>query len=262
MGVPLRQPPHSITLASLPVTALNRRQWAERMIIDHAEAEPDERPWLLSSANGHVLSRYATDPAFRRLMTQMDAVDADGMPLVLASRLLSREPLPERVATTDFFHDAALAAQQTGLTFFLLGGTAQENSAACARVAKLYPKLKVFGHHGYFAPSEEPEIIAHIRACGTHVLWVGLGVPAEQAFAIRNSNALKGLTWIKTCGGLFNFLSGSARRAPHWMQVMGLEWLYRLGREPRRLFWRYASTNTHCIWLLFKDAIMRIKASL
>lgn len=230
------------------------------MISDHQHAEPDERPWLISSANGHVLSRYASDPEFQRLMTQMDAVDADGMPLVLASRILSDEPLPERVATTDFFHDAAAAAERTGLTFFLLGGTADENAAARAKAASLYPQLKIHGHHGYFSRGEEPEIIARIRACKTDVLWVGLGVPAEQSFAVRNANALTGLTWIKTCGGLFNFLSGTAPRAPEWMQAMGLEWLYRLSREPRRLFWRYACTNTHCIWLFLKEAISRAKA--
>ena len=237
--------------------ALNRQQWAERMLLDHAEAEPDERPWLLSSANGNVLSRYATDIRFQHLMRQMDAVDVDGMPLVLASHLLADAPLPERVATTDFFHDAAEAAQKAGLTFFMLGGTEHENSAACDRVAKLYPSLRIFGHHGYYPNATEPEIIARIKSCRTDILWVGLGVPAEQAFAVRHANSLKGLTWIKTCGGLLNFLSGTASRAPQWMQRAGLEWLYRLMREPRRLFWRYATTNTHCFWLFLKDALAR-----
>lgn len=246
-------------MANLPVTALNRQQWAQRLLDDHAQADPQERPWLLSSANGNVLSRFASDPEFRRLMIQMDAVDADGMPLVLASRILFSEPLPERVATTDFFHDAARVAQESGLTFFLLGGKPEENAAARARVAALYPALKIYGHHGYFRREEEAEIISRIHACGTDVLWVGLGVPAEQSFAIRHANALKGLTWIKTCGGLFNFLSGSAARAPLWMQRAGLEWLYRLMREPRRLFWRYAITNTHTVWLILQDARRRRK---
>ena len=81
------------------------------------------------------------------------------------------------------------------------------------------------------------------------MIWVGLGVPFEQAFAVRNKRRLKG-GWLVTAGGCFNFVAGDYTRAPQWMQHAGLEWLYRLSREPRRLFWRYAVTNPHAIYLM------------
>jgi N-acetylglucosaminyldiphosphoundecaprenol N-acetyl-beta-D-mannosaminyltransferase len=139
----------------------------------------------------------------------------------------------------------------------LLGGTAEENLRARRAMTARYPGLKIIGQHGYFTDEEEPELIARILACKTNVLWVGLGIPREQEFAVRNARALSGLTWIKTCGGLFNFLSGSAPRAPQWMQKAGLEWLYRLAHDPRRLFTRYLVTNLHASWLLLKDYLSR-----
>ncbi|KAA2244406.1 WecB/TagA/CpsF family glycosyltransferase [Salinarimonas soli] len=204
----------------------------------------------MTSANGQVLSLAARNAAFRETLTGSDGIDADGMPLVIASRFLGSTPLPERVATTDFFHDMAKAGAERGLTFYMLGTTEAENARAIAKVRKLYPGLKVIGRHGYFAPEEEEGIAREIVASGADVLWVGLGVPREHEFVTRNLHRLAGVTWVKTCGGLFNFLSGTNSRAPVVVQNMGLEWAYRLMLEPRRLFWRYAVTNFHCLYLM------------
>ena len=81
------------------------------------------------------------------------------------------------------------------------------------------------------------------------VLRYGLSVPLEYAFAARNKSRLKA-GWLVTCGGCYNFITGAYRRAPQWMQAAGLEWLFRLIREPKRLFWRYAVTNPLAIFLL------------
>jgi exopolysaccharide biosynthesis WecB/TagA/CpsF family protein len=78
---------------------------------------------------------------------------------------------------------------------------------------------------------------------------VGLSVPLEYEFAVRNRTRLKA-GWLVTCGGCYNFITGAYKRAPQWMQATGLEWLFRLVREPRRLFWRYAVTNPLAIFLL------------
>jgi len=171
------------------------------------------------------------------------------MPLVYFSRLKHESPLPERVATTDFFHDAARVAEIHGMSFYLLGGEGAENARAARAVRRHYPGLRIAGaRHGYFDPAEEGDIVAEIRDSGADVLWVGLGVPREQAFMVRNRSRLEGLTWIKSCGGLFNFLSGTRRRAPVWMQRAGLEWSFRLAQEPRRLAVRYALTNVHALY--------------
>ncbi len=245
----------TLPIGGLPVVATTRRELAELLAQDHASGRAAKSPpRVLTSANGNVLSLCARDPVLRALVTSADVIDADGMSLVVGSRLLSDEPLPERIATTDFFHDAAEVGVREGLRFFLLGATAEVNATALERVREMHPGLHVEGRNGYFGPDEEEAVIDEIRAARPDVVWIGLGVPREQAFALKLRERLdgSGVTWIKTCGGLFDFLSGRNARAPQIMQDFALEWLWRTALEPKRLFARYAVTNIHAIWLMMK----------
>jgi N-acetylglucosaminyldiphosphoundecaprenol N-acetyl-beta-D-mannosaminyltransferase len=241
-----------VTVGRIPITRRSRQQWVHSMVEDCRHPRSMNCvPKFVTSANGHVISLYARDRQFRATLDQADAIDADGMPLVFASRWLTRLPLPERVATTDFFHDAAEAASKHGISFFLLGSTEEENRKAVSEVSRCYPDLQIAGrHHGYFREQDEDEIVKEILNAKTDVLWVGLGVPLEHIFIVRNVNKLRGVAWVKSCGGLINFLSGTSRRAPSWMQTYGLEWAHRVIQEPRRLFWRYFTTNAHAIYLI------------
>lgn len=245
---------NAIYVGGLRIHALTQEAWAELLVENYrANEERTAAPKFMTSANGFVLSMQARKADFRRLLDEADGIDADGMSLVLGSRWLGAAPLPERVATTDFFHVAAHRAVAEGMSFYLLGGTEAENRAAAAAVRRRYPSLRIAGsHHGYFQPEDEPRLAREISEAGTDVLWVGLGVPREHRFIVRNRERLVGVTWIKSCGGLFKFLSGQDRRAPQWMQDAGLEWLFRLVLEPRRLLARYAVTNTHAIYLMYK----------
>ena len=90
---------------------------------------------------------------------------------------------------------------------------------------------------------------SHVADARPDVIWVGLSVPREYEFAVRNKFRLKA-GWLVTCGGCYNFVTGAYKRAPEWMQAAGLEWLFRLVKEPKRLFWRYAVTNPLAIFLL------------
>ena len=173
------------------------------------------------------------------------------MPLVFVSRLKGAVALPERVATTDLFHDVATAAEAADATFYLLGGAPRVIEAAVRNIRMAHPRLTLAGfRHGYFGPSDEAEVIAEINRARPDILWVGRGVPVEQEFAIRRRDSLTGVGLIKTSGGLFDFLAGKNRRAPAWMQAAGLEWLHRLAQEPRRLALRYLTTNPHALYLL------------
>jgi exopolysaccharide biosynthesis WecB/TagA/CpsF family protein len=193
----------------------------------------------------------ARDPEVERMFLRADSIHADGQPMVAMSRLLSRHPLPERVATTDLFPAVARLAAEVGLTFYLLGATERVNRRAVEETRKRYPKLRIVGHRdGYFAREDEPRICADIVAANPDILWVSLGVPLEQEFCVRNLESLRGVGIVKTAGGLFDFLSKEKPRAPSWMQRAGLEWLFRLSREPRRLFMRYATTNPHAFFVM------------
>ncbi|MGY3692499.1 N-acetylglucosaminyldiphosphoundecaprenol N-acetyl-beta-D-mannosaminyltransferase [Bradyrhizobium sp. USDA 3240] len=240
------------TIGGLRLAVLDREQTADFMVEAVHPNRRINRPLYLTSANGEVLSRCSTEPMTDRLFRAADLINADGQPLVMVSKLRSPNPLPERVATTDLFHDVARKAEELGLTFYLFGANEAENKAAIANVRRAYPALKIVGHsHGYLRGDALRAKVDEINALAPDFLWVALGVPYEQAFVDEFMSRLGNVGVIKTSGGLFNFLSGSRPRAPRWMQIVGLEWAWRVWLEPRRLFWRYLTTNPHALYLLF-----------
>jgi N-acetylglucosaminyldiphosphoundecaprenol N-acetyl-beta-D-mannosaminyltransferase len=240
-----------ITLGGLRIAVLDLEQTADFMIDLVFPQRQLARPLYLTSANGEVLARCSTEPMTDQLFRNADLINADGQPLVAVSRLRSSLPLPERVATTDLFHVVARKAEATGLTFYMLGADEAENAAAVANVRKLYPKLRIVGHsHGYLRGDAMRAKVNEINELAPDYLWVALGVPYEQAFVAEFASQLTRVGIIKTSGGLFNFLSGSRRRAPQWMQDLGLEWAWRIWLEPRRLFWRYLTTNPRALFPL------------
>lgn len=212
------------------------------------------RTRVVVDANGHGLSLRATDPAYRAAVDAADVVHADGAFIVLAARLLARAAPPERTATTDMIHDAARAAVAHGLSFYLLGGEERVNASCAALLEERYPGLRIAGRrNGFFPPEETTAVVEAINASGADILWVGLGKPNEQLFAAAHASALQ-CGWAITCGGCFNYITGDYSRAPLWMQKAGLEWLHRLATRPRALFWRYALTSPHAIWLAIRDS--------
>ena len=242
----------TITVGHMRIARLDRGATADLMIAAAVRRRRTPgRPILFTSANGQVLSLVATNRFVSWLFAKADLVSADGQPMVLASRWLTRTPLPERVATTDLFHDVAVRAARSGLSFYFLGATAEENAKAVAQVRALYPALRIAGaRDGFFSRAESSSVATEIARCRPDILWVAMGVPREQEFIIRNWRLLYGVGVAKTSGGLLNFLSGTCHRAPEWMQRTGLEWLYRTSQQPRRLFWRYAVTNLRAAYLL------------
>src|SRR5580692_10500558 len=134
-----------ITLGGLRIAVLDLEQTADFMINLVFPQRQLARPLYLTSANGEVLARCSTEPMTDRLFRAADLINADGQPLVAVSKLKSSTPLPERVATTDLFHVVARKAAATGLTFYMLGADEEENSAAVARVKRLYPDLNIIG---------------------------------------------------------------------------------------------------------------------
>jgi N-acetylglucosaminyldiphosphoundecaprenol N-acetyl-beta-D-mannosaminyltransferase len=244
-----------ISLGGLRLAVLDLEQTADFMIDMVFPQRQIGRPLYLTSANGEVLARCSTEPMTDRLFRAADLINADGQPLVTVSRFKSSTPLPERVATTDLFHVVARKAQAARLTFYMFGADEAENAAAVANVRRTYPDLLIVGHsHGYLKGDALRAKVDEINALAPDYLWVALGVPYEQAFVEEFASGLSNVGVIKTSGGLFNFLSGSRPRAPQWMQSAGLEWAWRIWLEPRRLFWRYLTTNPRALYLLFNKS--------
>jgi exopolysaccharide biosynthesis WecB/TagA/CpsF family protein len=244
-----------VSLGGLRLAVLDIEQTANFMIDMVFPERRVGRPLYLTSANGEVLARCSTEPMTGRLFRAADLINADGQPLVTVSRLKSSTPLPERVATTDLFHVVARKAAAAGLTFYMFGAGEEENAAAVANVQNMYPDLRIVGRsHGYLRGDVLRAKVDEINVLAPDYLWVALGVPYEQAFVEEYTPCLSNVGIIKTAGGLFNFLSGSRPRAPLWMQRAGLEWAWRIWLEPRRLFWRYLTTNPRALYLLLNKS--------
>lgn len=241
----------AIVLGGLPIAVVTRAEAARQMIDASRSKLRGIRPIYLTSSNGEVIARAAADERIAQLFRSADQIVADGQPMVLASRLLCRQPLPERVATTDLFHDVARLAVRSGHSFYFLGATPDENQKAVEQVREAYPGLRIAGHsHGFLSGAELHAKLAEINNLAPDILWLALGVPREQEFVAEHGAKLGKVGVIKTSGGLFNFLSGSKRRAPLWVQRTGLEWAFRIWLEPKRLFWRYLTTNPLSAYLL------------
>jgi N-acetylglucosaminyldiphosphoundecaprenol N-acetyl-beta-D-mannosaminyltransferase len=181
---------------------------------------------------------------------------ADGQSVVWASRILG-SPLPERVAGIDLFLELLGEAARRGYRVYFLGARRDVLDRMLAEVGRRYPGLAVAGaRDGYFRPSEEPEVVAEIRRCGSDLLFVGMSSPAKELFASRWGEST-GASVVHGVGGSFDVLAGLTRRAPAWYQDHGLEWIYRAWQEPVRLGRRYVTTNLSFMALVAREVMRR-----
>lgn len=245
-----------VWIGGVPVDRLTAGQWCKQMISDwQKKRREDIAPRVATTVNGQVVSLFTENAQFRQAILDTDYVAADGMSVVFASRLATGAPLPERVATTDWFHSAAKAASRHGIRFYILGATARMNELAVARVRTLYPYLQLAGSRdGYFDRGDMEKVAREIAATRPDILWIGVGNPEQLLMAHQFKTLIPSLTWVRTCGGLFDFLSGLRTRAPGVMQKAGLEWAYRMALEPKRLGWRYATTNVTAALAMARDS--------
>lgn len=189
--------------------------------------------------NAHVCNLARRDKRFSRLLADSTTY-ADGQSVVWAGRLLGGH-LPERLATTDVATPILRAAADAEIPVYFLGAAEGIAETAARRLRAEIPGLQLRTHHGYFSPAETGSVLADIRAHGTGILFLGMGDPVQQLWIDAHREHLPHA--VLTCGGLFDWLSGSNRRAPAWMIRAGFEWLWRLGLEPRRLGRRYLAGN-------------------
>ncbi|GAC1332846.1 MAG: WecB/TagA/CpsF family glycosyltransferase [Beijerinckiaceae bacterium] len=233
-----------VKVGGIGIARLDIDATAAVMVRAAREHARGKRPLNLTSANGEVVARYRSNAAFAKLIDDADLVSADGQPLVFASKWFGSAALPERVATTDLYDRVAAFAERDGVSFYLFGASEEVNRKTYEMTRQRYPKLKIAGHsHGYLTGAALEAKIDEIDALAPDILWLAMGVPAEQRFVERWSARLKNVGLVKTSGGLFDFLSGSKPRAPKILQKLGLEWAFRIAVEPRRLLWRYLMTN-------------------
>jgi N-acetylglucosaminyldiphosphoundecaprenol N-acetyl-beta-D-mannosaminyltransferase len=193
------------------------------------------------TVNLDFLSIAERQPEFRDLINGADLAVADGMPLVWASRLQG-QPLPERVTGVDLVDGSCRLAAQTGHGVFLLGAAPAVAAAAARTLQGRYPALRVAGLYsppfGPLTPEEDERIVDMVQRAAPGFLFVALGAPRQDLWIRRHLHRLN-VPVAMGVGCVFDLLAGVVSRAPRWMQCAGLEWAYRLGQEPARLWRRY-----------------------
>jgi N-acetylglucosaminyldiphosphoundecaprenol N-acetyl-beta-D-mannosaminyltransferase len=182
------------------------------------------------------------DPILSADVASSDLVGIDGMGVVWAARLLGL-PVKERVTGIDLLSELLAVCSKEGFRPYFLGATPDTLELCRHQVLQRYPAIHFSGwRDGYFAPEQESEVVDDIRKSGADCLFIGMPSPRKERFLAAHRDDLN-VPFIMGVGGAFDVLAGDIRRAPAFMQAWGLEWLYRVYQEPRRMWWRYAKTN-------------------
>jgi N-acetylglucosaminyldiphosphoundecaprenol N-acetyl-beta-D-mannosaminyltransferase len=206
------------------------------------------------SVNVAKLVALQGDTRLREAVSACGLVTADGQGIVWASRLLGR-PLPERVAGIDLMARLLERAEERGHRVYILGARESVLEEALARLRRRHPRLTIAGsHHGYFGTGEAAGIVEEIRAARPDMLFVAMTSPLKELFLDDYGPSL-GVPFAMGVGGSVDVIAGVTRRAPRLLQRLGLEWLYRLLQEPRRLARRYLVTNVQFAGLIARERL-------
>lgn len=244
-----------VSIGGVAIDAVTLEEAVEK-VVEHAAAGGP--PAYVVTPNAQHLALLEDSPDFRRAYDEAWMRVADGVPLIWASRTMGR-PLPGRVNGTDLFEEVCAAAAGRGVRVFLLGGKPGAADEAARVLRERSPGLEIAGTScppmGFERdPVESERVIAAIREAAPHVMFVGLGAPKQELW-MRDNRERAGVPVSLGIGGSFEIVAGMVPRAPRWMQRNGLEWLYRLGREPRRLWKRYAVTNPRFAWIVAREMV-------
>ena len=237
-----------------PWTLMQTVDEVDRLI---AEGEP----CYFVTANLHTLKVADSDPQMRAALDDAAFVLADGMPIVWAARLRGRR-LPERVAGSDLLPALCERAAQKSYRVFFLGGPPGVGERATTRLVERFPGLQVVGTEsppfGEPTAADETELLGRIQAARPDLVVIAFSQPRGDVWARRHL-AQTGAKVCVNLGASLDFAAGRVSRAPRWVQRTGMEWLYRISREPRRLTLRYAADGWFLLRMLSSDWVSRLR---
>lgn len=215
-----------------------------------AKAAKNKRAYAVSALAVHGVMTGFLDPTHARRLNGLDLVVPDGQPVRWGLAWLHKKPLPDRVYGPNLTLKVANDLAKEGLSIYLYGSKQQTLEKFADNLQQLYPQLKIAGMEESkfrrLSKSERSELVERIRASGASAVFLGLGCPRQETWAYEYRNLLN--IPILAVGAAFDFHAGTLPQAPRWMQNTGLEWLFRLVKEPRRLWQRYAVLNPLYIW--------------
>jgi N-acetylglucosaminyldiphosphoundecaprenol N-acetyl-beta-D-mannosaminyltransferase len=196
------------------------------------------------------------DDRLRRAYETADLSLADGMPVLWAARVLGK-PLPGKISGSDLVLPLMERAEREGWRVYILGGAPGVGALAATRLVERFPRLEIAGTHAPRIDMEEPAssraaVLDHIRAARADVVLVALGAPKQELWIAEAAPDLRPAVLLGV-GAAVDFIAGTARRAPRWMSTSGLEWLFRLVQEPRRMWRRYLVRDPEFLVIILRD---------
>jgi N-acetylglucosaminyldiphosphoundecaprenol N-acetyl-beta-D-mannosaminyltransferase len=209
------------------------------------------RPRQHVVVNAAKIVQAQDDPELAEVIASCDLINADGMAVVWAGRILG-VPVPERVAGIDLMEALLGRSGERGWRVYLLGARQDVVEEVVRREVSRHPRLDIVGYrNGYWSPGEEASVVHEIAQARPDVLFVAMSSPKKEHFVGRHKDDLA-VPFVMGVGGSFDVVAGRVSRAPLWMQRAGLEWAHRLLQEPRRMARRYAVGNTRFILLVLR----------
>ncbi|MFQ3549752.1 MAG: WecB/TagA/CpsF family glycosyltransferase [Armatimonadota bacterium] len=190
---------------------------------------------IIVTADAYNIVTCKNDPEFKKIVNNADLVTADGAGILKGSKILGC-PIPYKVSGIDLLEEICKTASKEGFGVYLLGAAPTIAEKAAEKLKEKYPGLIISGvRDGYFTETDEEKIVNEIKSSGAKVLFVGMGIPKQEKWISKHLDNL-GVSVAMGVGGSFDVISGNIQRAPKWMQKHGLEWLYRIIKDPKKIY--------------------------
>lgn len=192
------------------------------------------------------------DDKLKNIVSNCPIINADGQSIVWASNILG-QPLPERVAGIDLMEELIKLSEEKGYGIYFFGAKEEVVTHVIKYYAEKYPKLKICGYrNGYFSDEDIPNITRDMRESKADILFVAFSSPKKEYWLAENIKDIN-IPFCMGVGGSFDVVAGVTKRAPYWMQKVGLEWFYRFLQEPGRMWKRYLVGNTKFILITLRE---------
>lgn len=238
-----------IDFLGIPIDSLTMDETI--VIIDNAIRTKKRINHVVVNAGKVVLMQE--DKELYKSVVSCDIINADGQSIVWAAHFLGMK-LPERVAGADLMQELVKLSFLNNYKCFFFGAKEEVVRAVVDKYTEKYGKNIIAGYrNGYYTRDEEPRIARQIADSGTQLLFVAITSPKKENFLYQYKDVLSNVNFTMGVGGTFDVISGLTKRAPKWMQNIGMEWFFRFLQEPKRMWKRYLEGNTKFIWLVLKE---------
>ena len=239
-----------IELLGLSIDNLSMQETLDRI----GEIISAKKPVQHVVVNAAKIVHAQKDNHLKSVINNCGLINADGQAVVWAARILGI-PLKERVAGIDLMYNILKISPEKGWRIYFLGAKEEIVKKVVEKAKVDFPGIRVAGfRNGYFKDNDEENIVQGIKESGADILFVAISSPQKEIFLNKYMKEMN-VPFCMGVGGSFDVYAGHTKRAPVWLQRIGMEWFYRILQEPRRMWKRYATTNPVFIYLVMKNLI-------